>query len=397
MNIIQLQDSLKNMSEQQLAQEIKSPSGAVPTFLVASELDRRTKMKQRYAERAPQSTVVDDLTMGMGLGSMMAQSANAPSQPRGMFIGGLMRLMPFMGRGAQTVVPSATRTPIMGRGATVGRTGVAPQSGGTNMPMAPIDPSKLPVPYVEPTKTQKGLNFLKGTGKALLGATPIGAGAYAMMGGDGLGDGTMAGRFGLTPEEYELLVAEAEKRDITPYDERFAELAQSVVNSRGDVAAGQRAAAMDQLTGKGQIASSQKTLAEMLEEREKFKKNMALAKMGLTTVLNADQDFGTAVAKGGLAGLGDLASAGDEAFNFRKAVELAKIKGRGNLPDMIKYRAELGKMMADPLLSVDQKEQVRLALSQLDARIQLMMGMAGAAPQADLNQLLQAELAKRSA
>jgi len=64
---------------------------------------------------------------------------------------------------------------------------------------------------------------------------------------------------------------------------------------------------------------------------------------------------------------------------------------------MIKYRAELGKLMADPLLSLDQKEQVRIALSQLDARIQLMMGMAGAAPQADPTQSLQAELVKRSA
>lgn len=391
MNIIQLQERLKDMSEQQLAQEIKSPSGAVPTFLVASELDRRSKMKQRYAERAPQSTVVDDLTAGIG--GMMQQ----PQPVQGMFIGGLLRGLPFMGRGAQTVVPSALRTPVRGAGTTVGRTGIAPQSGGTNMPMAPIDPSKLPVPYVEPTRMQKGLNFLKGAGKTLLGATPIGAGAYAMMGGEGLGDGTMAGRFGLTPEEYELLVAEAEKRDINPYDERFAGLAQRVVDSRGDVAAGQRAAAMAQLTGEGQIAGSQKTLSDMFKEREKFKKNMALAKMGLTTALNADKDFGTAVAKGGLAGLGDLASAGDEEFNFRKAMELAKAKGRGNLPDMIKYRMDLSKMLADVMVPEDQKKQIRLALSQLDSRIQLMMGMAGATPQADLNQLLQAELEKRSA
>ena len=380
------------MSEQQLAQEIRQPSGAVPTFLVASELDRRGKMKQRYTERAPQTTVVDDLTQGMGLGSMMAQSANAPSQPRGMFIGGLMRLMPFMGRGAQTVVPSATRTPIMGSGATVGRTGVAPQSGGTNMPMAPIDPSKLPVPYVEPTRTQKGLNFLKGTGKALLGATPIGAGAYAMMGGDGLGDGTMAGRFGLTPEEYELLVAEAEKRDITPYDERFAGLAQSVINSRGDVEAGQRAAAMDQLMGKTGQDKAQRTIMDLIRERDERRKMIAGAQFGLG-MMKSGKPLLQAAGEAGLPALETLGKVGNEEFQLA----LAKAKGRGNLPDMIKYRAELGKMMADPLLSPEQKEQIRVAVSQLDSRIQLMMGMAGAAPQADLNQLLQAELTKRSA
>jgi len=392
MNIVQLQEALKGMSEQQLAQEIKQPSGMAPTFLVASELDRRSKMKQRYAERAPQSTVVDDLTMGMGIGSMMAQGASAPSQPRGMFIGGLMRLMPFMGRGAQTVVPSATRAPIMGSGATVGRTGIAPQSGGTNMPMTPIDPSKLPVPYVEPTRMQKGLNFLRGTGKTLLGATPIGAGAYAMMGGEGLGDGTMAGRFGLTPEEYELLVAEAEKRDITPYDERFAGLAQSVVNSRGDVAAGQRAAAMDKLTGKNEQDKAQRTIMDMIRERDQRRKAIAGAQFGLG-MMASGKPLLQAAGEAGLPALDTLGKVGTEEFQLA----LAKTKSRGNLPDMIKYRAELGKLMADPLLSLDQKEQVRIALSQLDARIQLMMGMAGAAPQADLNQLLQAELAKRSA
>ena len=390
MNIVQLQEALKGMSEQQLAQEIKQPSGMAPTFLVASELDRRNKMKQRYAERAPQSTVVDDLTMGMGLGSMMAQQ---PKPVQGMFGGGfLARMLPFMGRGRQAVVPSSLPSPVIGSGATVGRTGIAPQSGGTNMPMTPIDPSKLPVPYVEPTRMQKGLNFLRGTGKTLLGATPIGAGAYAMMGGEGLGDGTMAGRFGLTPEEYELLVAEAEKRDITPYDERFAGLAQSVVNSRGDVAAGQRAAAMDKLTGKTEQDKAERTIMDMIRERDQRRKAIAGAQFGLG-MMASGKPLLDAAGEAGLPALDTLSKVGTEEFQLA----LAKTKSRGNLPDMIKYRAELGKLMADPLLSIDQKEQVRIALSQLDARIQLMMGMAGAAPQADLNQLLQAELAKRSA
>ena len=389
MNIVQLQEALKGMSEQQLAQEIKQPSGMAPTFLVASELDRRNKMKQRYAERAPQSTVVDDLTMGMGLGSMMAQQ---PKPVQGMFGGGfLARMLPFMGRGRQAVVPSSLPSPVIGSGATVGRTGIAPQSGGTNMPMTPIDPSKLPVPYVEPTRMQKGLNFLKGNkGKFLLGGAP----GVALMGmsGDGLGDGTMAGRFGLTPEEYELLVAEAEKRDITPYDERFAGLAQSVVNSRGDVAAGQRAAATDKLTGKTEQDKAQRTIMDMIRERDQRRKAIAGAQFGLG-MMASGKPLLQAAGEAGLPALDTLGKVGTEEFQLA----LAKTKNRGNLPDMIKYRAELGKLMADPLLSLDQKEQVRIALSQLDARIQLMMGMAGAAPQADLNQLLQAELAKRSA
>ena len=45
MNLIQVQDDLKNFSQDQLVKEMQQPSGTTPQFLVLSELDRRKRVK----------------------------------------------------------------------------------------------------------------------------------------------------------------------------------------------------------------------------------------------------------------------------------------------------------------------------------------------------------------
>lgn len=80
MNLIQVQDKLKNLSEQQLAQEMQMPTGIAPQFLVLTELQRRQKMRQDYQARqnAPQSTVAQDAVAAAGMpqpvAGQMAQS-----------------------------------------------------------------------------------------------------------------------------------------------------------------------------------------------------------------------------------------------------------------------------------------------------------------------------------
>ena len=81
MNIIQLQDNLKNLSDQQLAQEMQMPSGSAPQFLVLSELNRRKQMRDDFqAQQASQNktTVAQDVVtpagMPQGVASDMAQS-----------------------------------------------------------------------------------------------------------------------------------------------------------------------------------------------------------------------------------------------------------------------------------------------------------------------------------
>ena len=46
MNIVEVQDNLKNFSQDQLINEINQPSGMVPQFLVLTELGRRNRIKQ---------------------------------------------------------------------------------------------------------------------------------------------------------------------------------------------------------------------------------------------------------------------------------------------------------------------------------------------------------------
>jgi hypothetical protein len=83
MNIIQLQDRLKDFSEQQLVQEMQSPSGNAPQYLVLTELERRKKAKDRFkAQQQPESTVAEETVM---------QAARMPTGIMGMKQGGAVK------------------------------------------------------------------------------------------------------------------------------------------------------------------------------------------------------------------------------------------------------------------------------------------------------------------
>ena len=47
MNILDVQDNLKNFSEKQLINEMQMPSGNAPQFLVLSEITRRKRMRDQ--------------------------------------------------------------------------------------------------------------------------------------------------------------------------------------------------------------------------------------------------------------------------------------------------------------------------------------------------------------
>lgn len=66
-NIIQQQDALKNLPDMQLQQELVRPTGAVPSFLVLSELNRRKDLRQNaQSQQAPQGSIADEFTKGLG-------------------------------------------------------------------------------------------------------------------------------------------------------------------------------------------------------------------------------------------------------------------------------------------------------------------------------------------
>ena len=112
MNILEIQDDLKNFSQQQLVTEMQRPSGNVPQFLVLSELSRRNRMQtdQARAEAANTPTVAQEAVVAAGMPTgnvtQMAQAmapktsmaentgiaAMMPKQPTRMAEGGVVKM-----------------------------------------------------------------------------------------------------------------------------------------------------------------------------------------------------------------------------------------------------------------------------------------------------------------
>lgn len=120
MNILQVQDRLKGLSEQQLAQEMQMPSGMAPQFLVLSELQRRKRVRDDFqaqqglgqmttvaqdavaAAGVPQAPMAQmatamapqtDIAQNTGIASLPVAPAAAPEEPQRMAGGGMVRKM----------------------------------------------------------------------------------------------------------------------------------------------------------------------------------------------------------------------------------------------------------------------------------------------------------------
>lgn len=83
MNILQLQERLKDLPDNALMQEMQMPTGSAPQFLVLSELKRRKRMRDEYKrqEAADMKTVAEEVVTGAGApqeGIMQMSRAMAP-------------------------------------------------------------------------------------------------------------------------------------------------------------------------------------------------------------------------------------------------------------------------------------------------------------------------------
>ena len=70
MNILDLQDKLKNLSEQQLVQAMQMPTGQMPQFLVLGELTRRKTMRDAFAQeqnKEDTTTVAQEAVAAAGM------------------------------------------------------------------------------------------------------------------------------------------------------------------------------------------------------------------------------------------------------------------------------------------------------------------------------------------
>tara|TARA_B100000963_G_scaffold201486_1_gene175440 strand:- start:1215 stop:3635 length:2421 start_codon:yes stop_codon:yes gene_type:complete len=143
LDVLEVQDQLKNFSQEQLLREMQMPTGNVPQFLVLSELNRRRTMSQDLAKRqsADQPTVKEEvvassgmpmenasmmaqqmapktsMTENTGIASMMPRELPSEEEPMKMSFGGLLMGSRMMGlsRAAAPLVSRITPRPGLDR------------------------------------------------------------------------------------------------------------------------------------------------------------------------------------------------------------------------------------------------------------------------------------------
>jgi hypothetical protein len=101
MNILEAEDIIKGLPDDALMQESEMPTGQLPQFLVVSEIQRRSDMRNRYSQQMqeqPQGTVADQIKQ-QGIMSMMPQMGMGPQgmppqgiPPQMMSAGGIVKL-----------------------------------------------------------------------------------------------------------------------------------------------------------------------------------------------------------------------------------------------------------------------------------------------------------------
>lgn len=86
MNLIEVANQAKELSDSQLQRQLLNPDGSIPSFLALSELNRRKQMRNDYASRAqspPKQSMAEELAQGIGgqAQSPYAQAVNGAEQP----------------------------------------------------------------------------------------------------------------------------------------------------------------------------------------------------------------------------------------------------------------------------------------------------------------------------
>ena len=111
MNIVEVQEQLKDFSKNQLVQEMQRPSGVAPQFLVLSEINRRARMEQDYQARMAQDmpSVAQEAIAAAGVPQQgIAQMASAMNPKSQDGIGSFMKQSVPMNTGGVTKAQAGT-------------------------------------------------------------------------------------------------------------------------------------------------------------------------------------------------------------------------------------------------------------------------------------------------
>ena len=111
MNIIDIQDQLKNFSENQLIKEMQMPSGVAPQFLVLSEIQRRKRVRDDFAKRnaAMEQTVAQEAVAAAGVPMQGIAGMSEAMAPQSAASDGIGTIMPQSMRQA---VPDTPAVPM---------------------------------------------------------------------------------------------------------------------------------------------------------------------------------------------------------------------------------------------------------------------------------------------
>ena len=90
MNIVQLEDDIKSLSDDRLMTEMQAPTGGFPQYLVLSEIKRRKQMRDDYRgrmaahEKTPPRPTIAEETVQEGISSIMPSNMPQGAPPQGM-------------------------------------------------------------------------------------------------------------------------------------------------------------------------------------------------------------------------------------------------------------------------------------------------------------------------
>ena len=302
MNVLQIQDDLKNFSEDQLIREMQQPSGSAPQFLILSELNRRKRVKGEFAARQAQNapTVAEEVVAAAGVpqsGMMGMSEAMAPASVESGGIGSMMPKTMKMGGEidsyadggvikAQDGLPKETSYAdsileyIKGMPSAMYETG-----------NAALDFLSPRIKGVEPKPDDTGFeSMLKGAGRNINLLADIPSGIYS--GAKAITD--PVGDFFTKPGNIE----EAEKKEL----EDAKSIDKAVNEATSKVSMGTKTEKQDEtkpLTLQEELIKRQAGL----EKDRDFDRYMALAQAGLGILASEKPTLAGAVGEGGMKGL----------------------------------------------------------------------------------------------
>lgn len=173
MNLVELQEQLKGVPDDYLANHVRQPDGTVPQFMALAELQRRQDMRARFAGPPPTTTVADDILQRQsGIGASMPNGQ--PQQP-----GGIIQPGNTQGPPMPQQAPSAPRG-FSGGGIVASLRGQGPAVGyapggavDTYMPnMQRVDSGNYNYPPYDPTEIVRRFEGLRLSPYNDVGGTP---------------------------------------------------------------------------------------------------------------------------------------------------------------------------------------------------------------------------------